>query len=260
MCSHRGTVLYGSVRYWSRSLLLWAFLAAAYLTKRQVRKRTAEVAAQIAAQEERQRIAADVHDELGADLSHLLMLTRQTAAQKDLDAGSREMLTTVEAHAIGIVHKIDEIIWSLDPQDDDRLRTLAFIQRSVEEMTGRHGLAFRTAPIVGHGVVPIGSAERRELYLLVKELATNILKHANCTTLHFEAELHPSRVEITLLHNGTPLQDNGHGNGHGLQNIRVRARRLHAEVLTTNTPDGQVRTRVLVPVQDPTEMMDRPTA
>jgi signal transduction histidine kinase len=183
-----------------------------------------------------------MHDDLGADISHLLLLARESMSSQDLSHDGRTNLVTIEQHAEGMVQKIDEIIWSLDPSDDRLLSTLTFLQRYCEDLATAHKVAFRTKPIEGTDR-PYPSAMRRELYLLVKEVVINIFKHTSATSLRFDAFIAERYFTVLVEDNGKAVMNGTRErNGHGLHNMRQRLEKLNAELISEPlTPGTRLR-------------------
>ncbi|HEX2617680.1 MAG TPA: two-component regulator propeller domain-containing protein [Flavobacteriales bacterium] len=241
---------------WFRALLvlmvstlgLWA---AAHLSRRQLRKRVAEMDQRMAMQEERQRIAADLHDDLGADISHLLMLTRQSAGSASLPAADRSNLGSIEAYANSLLQKIDEIIWSMDPRDDELVPALSFIQRYAETFAEAHGMTFRTQPLVHAGNTVLPSLARRELYLVVKELLHNIAKHTDARTLRFQAGWDKGMLFLVLEDDGSPVHSLPAGRfGHGKANMRLRLERLNGSLRSTPIDGVGTRSTITLPLNN----------
>lgn len=182
-----------------------------------------------AIQAERQRIASDMHDDIGADISHLLMMTRQYAESPSLVSTDRSNLSSIETAANGLLQKIDEVIWSIAPQDDNLHDALSFIQRHAETFAEAHGMAFRTQPLPPLPAVPLFSHHRRELYLMVKEVLHNIAKHTSARTLRFSVAMNAGTLLIRIEDDGNAIAVPGvPRNGHGRVNLRLRAERLGA--------------------------------
>ncbi len=169
--------------------------------------------------QERRRIAADVHDDLGADLSHLLGQARR------LQEGEGEVGRLV--HDIGrSVDRIDEIIWSLDPERDNVRSTAEFIEHWVRDYAHVNGLVFRSNIQVGPGHVPMHTKQRRELALVVKEAMRNIVKHAEATQVHLIFRMDEFTVRLELIDDGrvSPV-GNGTERRSGTANME---RRIHS--------------------------------
>lgn len=232
-------------RIWFR-VLIGALVAGAVvvvmwsISRRKDRMHKAQLARHLAIQEERQRIASDMHDDIGADISHLLMMTRQYTESVTLQETDRSHLGSIERAANGLLQKIDEVIWSLAPQDDRLYDALSFIQRYAETFAEAHGMAFRTQPLPALPEVPIHSRHRREVYLMVKEVLHNIAKHTSARTLRFSVMTSDSTLSIRIEDDGAPLPaTNGVRNGHGKTNLRLRAERIGAQLRSEPiTPSG----------------------
>jgi signal transduction histidine kinase/streptogramin lyase len=238
---------------WFRSLLACALALAGiilvrYLSRRKLKEHMIQLEREQALDRERQRIAADVHDDLGADISHLLMLARQSADSGSLPEADKVNLALIEDHASGLIRKVDEIVWSLDARDDRLLPTLIFIQRQVEDLANELGIAFRTMAVTGPDG-PMPSRARRELYLLVREVLHNIVKHNSVRTLRFEARLTATAADLLLEHDGREhgLPDQMRARtGHGLANIQQRLELLEGELLSETSVDGGTRVRITI--------------
>lgn len=176
--------------------------------------------------QERHRIAMDLHDDLGAELSSLLLLTRLERERPGHGGMER-----IEQLAGTLTDKVKEVIWNTDPGHDTLEATLSFIQRHLSTVCGRHGLAARTVFAPGLPPLTLSAGLRRELYLIAKEAVNNAVKHSGATTFTFGARLQAGQLELTF-------SDDGHGGairdaegvGHGLRNIAGRAATVGAVV------------------------------
>jgi len=211
-------------RWWARGLLalavalivFGALRAAAYrrFKREEERVRQRELVAN-----ERQRIAMDLHDDLGAELSSLLLLTRMEHERPG--TGS---LAQLEQLASKLTDKIKEVIWSTDPGHDTLEATLSFIQRRLASLCTRHGLLSRTNFPPQVPDLELTAGVRRELFLLAKEAGNNAVKHAKATTFTFGATLEPNAVVLTFIDDGCGgVTKVGITEGQGLRNMAGRA-------------------------------------
>lgn len=213
--------------------------------RRAVRNERAKRERQQALTEERQRIASDMHDDLGADISHLLMLARHTAGSASLAVPDKHNVETMESYVTAMLKKVDEVIWSLDPADDKLRAVLEFLQRYTETFAAENGMGFRTQPIGPFTDQRMAGQQRRELYLLLKELLHNVCKHTDACNLRYIAHVTDNAIAIQLEDDGAPVREKGlPRNGHGMNNIRHRARNLRADLVTE--PLRPAGTRVLI--------------
>lgn len=197
------------------------------------RERLADVQAQMALNEERRRIAADVHDDLGADLSRLLLQVRRTGADPDeYDNRIRQGITAA-------INKIDEIIWSLDPRRDTLEGTLTFAEQLAIEICEANGMSFRTNVQLTDRRIPLSAKARREVFLIIKESIRNVVEHACATTLRLGAEMAGEVVVISIEDDGVGFLPTISTPRNGMKNMRERAARLGGMIIVRpNLPQG----------------------
>ncbi len=227
--------------------MLLVVFAIALLFRARIRRHKNALLRELAKQEERQRIAGELHDDLGADISHLLMLARQTIDSPGMATKQREQLSGLESHAQSLMHKVDEIIWSLDPRDDEMRSALVFIQRYAERFAETRSLRFRTQALTDGEPIPCSSQQRRDLFLAVKELLHNIVKHNVVGHLLVVMRIEQDTVHIVIEDDGVPINQpptNGR-NGHGKANIKLRLERLKATLLQEPMTPVGTRTSII---------------
>ena len=197
-------------------------LALYYWSRMGFRKKLEGVRATAALNEERRRIAADVHDDLGADLSRVLMHARRLEAMAPTDGG-----TSVSQGISATIDKIDEIIWSLDPRRDTLRSTVHFIEQQARELAEAHGLSYRTLVELPEGDVPLAAAERREVMLIAREAMRNAVEHARASTIRLEWRVDAGALEMVVQDDGVGFAlPTGATDRSGLANMRERAERL----------------------------------
>ncbi len=216
-------------RWWARGLIGLALVLIAYgilraAAYRRFKRKEERVRQRELLANERQRIAMDLHDDLGAELSSLLLLTRMEHERPG--TGS---LAQLEQLASMLTDKIKEVIWSTDPGHDTLEATLSFIQRRLATLCTRHGLLARSnfPPLIPD--MELTAGVRRELFLLAKEAGNNAVKHAQAGTFTFGAILEPNAVVLTFTDDGRGgVTRVGNTEGQGLRNMAGRAAALGA--------------------------------
>ena len=216
------------------ALLALLVLGTYLLASRRYRAELALLRQREAVNEERRRIAADVHDDLGADLSSLLLHARQAQSRPEPVALQRV------TEGIGrAVSKIDEIIWSLDPRRDTLQATVAFVEQQLAELLGMAGIAFRSAIDCPGAPVPLAAEARRNILLLLREAARNVVKHAHATEVWLRCERVGDHVHLVLEDNGTGPGTARTAGRSGWTNMRERAARLGGTLhIAPATPSG----------------------
>lgn len=218
-------------RPWFRVLLIVLAIALTLFLsrlrwRRHYRDQLAELRARIAVNNERSRIAADIHDDLGADLSRLFQL----AQRSEHDPILRERAPLSEGLSNSI-DKLDEIIWALDPRRDSLQSTVQFIEQQAREAAENASLAFRTDVQVPQHAVALGAAARRELMLIAQEAVRNVVEHARATTLRVDWNMTMDAVDLSISDDGIGFEKGtGTSLRNGLSNMQERAERIGADL------------------------------
>lgn len=223
-----------------------AYVGMRWLAFQRYKKRLRTVVKREALSIERQRIAMDVHDDLGADLSNMLLRVRM--AQEHV-GDPKATLKDLEEGLTSVMRKIDEIIWSLDPRMDSLSSTVAFIEQQAAEQVNNVGLAFRStrSPLPFDRRVTAGF--RRDLYLLVKEALNNVFKHAQANEVHLSITVEHQRLAIVVEDDGRGIHYRSRPTDrHGTSNMQRRGVKVSGDVRITPLVPRGTRCEIIVPV------------
>ncbi len=216
-----------------------------------------------AAEQVRTGIARDVHDQLGSDLTKLVMLGGEVKALAS--GGSASIVGTaddIERIAGEANRSLSDIVWAVDPQQDSMVGLMDRSRLYCERMLHKSGIAHSIECAVEGRDRPIDPATKRDLYLALREALNNALKYAHAQ--HIEVRF-TSREGRVRLH----VRDDGRGfntiqalrNGNGLRNLKVRADRLGADLVIASEPGGgtliRLDTELPEPVSEPERWMER---
>lgn len=181
-------------------------------------------------QKTRNEIARDLHDDLSSTLSSIHFFSE--AAKKKQTKDSDKFLDLIDSSAIEAKEKINDIIWSIDPENDDWEIFLTKSSRFAAEMFESQDIEYQIN-INPKEEIHLNIMYRKDLWLVFKELVTNLVRHSNASFAEISLF---STKELTML----IVEDNGKGfdesksqMGNGLSNIRNR-------VASVN-PNNQIR-------------------
>jgi ligand-binding sensor domain-containing protein/signal transduction histidine kinase len=199
--------------------------------------------------EQRERIARDIHDELGASLTQIVHLSEL----EDLGAG-QPALSTDQIRRIGSVAKttvahIGEIVWATNPKYD----TLFDLVGYLRECCAQYFVPTRVRVTLEFPEqVPTRNVTglfRRNLLLVAKEALQNVAKHADATRVRVKLELSATGLELTVTDDGRGLSDSAVGlTGQGMGNMRRRVSELRGTFNLESPPGGGTSVRVSVPL------------
>lgn len=186
-------------------------------------KRLDELKHQQALASERSRIAADMHDELGAALTQIAILGEVTKSQLSDSEKARVSLSRITQSARDVAASISDLVWSTNPRHETLDNFAAYLRehaaRQFENTSIRAQLDFpATFPDVR-----LSATFRRNVLLVTKEAINNIVKHSGATVASVQLELEGSSLDLRIADNGrgfSKLSLTTRGNG--LVNMRRR--------------------------------------
>ena len=210
------------LRWWFIALCVITVLVAAYaLVQYRIRQLSKVIRV-------RDRIALDLHDEVGSNLSSIVLFSTAVGTHAHaLPPKAANMLKRITENSTRAMESMNDIVWSVSSSNDqiedlvDRMR--AFAQPLCEAANVQ--LDFT----IGDGILARkpGMEERKNIYLIFKEALNNAVKHAQCSRIEVSLTLSEAKFRLVVSDNGTSAATHYLGNvslgGNGLGNMRRRA-------------------------------------
>jgi signal transduction histidine kinase len=204
---------------------------------------------QLALEEQRKRIARDIHDELGASLTQIAYLSEETDAllRQSGQAGVQPgHITTLAEEAVG---NIGEIVWANNPRYDTLDDAVAFLREYAAKFLGATPLESRLAFPERIPTRAVSGPFRRHLLAILKESLQNILKHAAATRVEVVLRLGTGELELTVRDNGRGMNAGPEPTfGNGLANMRERATELQGSIELKSQAGKGTTVHVRVPL------------
>jgi ligand-binding sensor domain-containing protein/signal transduction histidine kinase len=244
-------------RWWFLVLLAFLIAALVYLIYSYRLKRLVEL------ERVRTRIATDLHDDIGASLSKIAILSevvhQRIAPVAPESAEINRPLEEIAGTSRELVDSMSDIVWAINPERDHLSDLLQRMRNLAGEMTelADVGLRVRSENVESAAEMPLGADLRRDIYLIFKETVNNLIKHANCEMVEIEFARANDYLIISVKDDGkgfvVTANGNGSGNGtrggNGLPNMRRRAENMGGSY-EINSEIGRGTTVVLrVPVK-----------
>jgi signal transduction histidine kinase/ligand-binding sensor domain-containing protein len=177
----------------------------------------------IAVDAERNRISADMHDEIGSGITHIALLSELIQAQRKEGKELRKDIATIATSARSLVQSMSEIIWALNPQNDTLENLLAYTreqsQKYFESFDVRFDIRFPE-------VVPdirLSNEQRRNLYLVIREAINNAMKHSGANAIALILDIRETTLCFSVSDNGKGISEKpGRPDSNGMRNMRNR--------------------------------------
>ena len=200
-----------------------AFGAWRYLENLRSRREILRLRQKSALEEERARIARDLHDELGANLARIGLLTEIAEQAIGEPDKARRQLDRILQAARGLSRQLDSVVWAVDPANDSLESLAHFLHGHAEEYLGIAGIRCRFEA----GKLPavaLSSSLRHHLLMITKEALHNVVKHAGATAVQIRLRVEDAALVLEIEDDGKGIgAPDRHNHGNGLRNIRKRA-------------------------------------
>jgi signal transduction histidine kinase len=185
----------------------------------------------------RSRLAADLHDDLGAGLAEIAILSEVAKLQEH--PRTMELLDGIAGRARSLRESMTDIVWTVDPREDSlsdlvlRLRQTAFTMLESEERSVEF-----LAPCGEQLDMEMAPATRRHVLLFFKEAVTNVARHAGATAVRVEIEAVKGRFRMSIRDNGRGFDTQQPRAGRGLKSLQYRAGELRGGFHVQSVPEG----------------------
>jgi signal transduction histidine kinase len=204
----------------------------------------------VAIERVRTRIATDLHDDIGASLSQIAILSELVRGETDTQPESANTLDRIASISRDLVESMGDIVWAINPRRD---RVGDLLQRmrhfASDTLTGKDiDFIFQT-PELGRELV-LAADVRREVLLIFKEAVNNIVQHARCRHVDIEVRIDREGLVLRVADDGDGLRlASDRQDGHGLFSMRDRAARLAGSLEVGSASRGGTTVLLRVPLR-----------
>ena len=259
--------------WWStrRLLLLVAFLFGglalvigwAAILQRLVRRRTSQLAVEIAKKEraesehaleqERARVARDLHDELGAGLTEIGLLGSLMGNPAIPASAKSGYLGTLGDVSRSLVSALDEIVWAINPDYDSVDDLAGYLWLQAQRLLQPAGIECSPVKPVAIPSRRLGSRSRHSLLLAFKEALNNVIKHSRATRVDLDVRMEQENLVVSIADNGTgiPDADAPLPGSQGVAGMRERMHDHGGECKIFTGPDGGTVVTLTLPLRSP---------
>lgn len=177
------------------------------------------------------RLAADLHDNVGAGLTEISILSELSAKEiGSVSPGVVRKLDTVSDIARQLVDSMSDIVWFVNPKRDSLHDLIIRLKDSYSDLLSELGVSFKTNNIENIRDIKLPMDVRQNLYLIFKEGINNSIKHSKCRKLNLESRIRGNILELVLQDDGIGIEPGNGSHGNGLRNMKERARSLGGEL------------------------------
>lgn len=248
--------------WWFTAWIAVTLFIAVIISVRLAEKRKYQNRLRLAEQEralerERGRIAQDLHDDLGSLLARISLLSGLARQDKNDPNQVLTHVNKIGQAADETVRALEEIVWAVRPGSDSLQSLVEYVAHFSNELFEGDGTRCRLDLPHDLPAMPLPPEMRHNIFLVVKEALTNVLKHTDAKEVHVQAKAVADQLEFVVQDNGRgfdPAKVSQESKRNGLANMRRRAETMGGQLEVTSTPQGTT-VRLIVKVARPTETL-----
>ncbi len=223
----------------------------------ELRAQQTKQTSEAAAQEERNRLARDLHDSIKQQLFSIHVGTAAVQArwQNDPD-GAKVALEDVRQSAQAALVEMNALLGQLSPEPLAKVGLVEALRQQCQALGYRTGADVQTAigPLPDDERFPDGAPEA--IFRIAQEALSNIARHARAQTVRLRLEQENDSLLLAIEDDGQGFDTGRAANGMGLANLRQRVQDVGGELTIHSQPDAGTAIRVSIPLQESLQMKE----
>ncbi|MDX9905292.1 MAG: histidine kinase [Bacteroidales bacterium] len=187
---------------------------------------------QLMLERERARISQDMHDDVGASLTRISMLSDLVGNMADIREDARQWLGQISDTSREVTEEMDQIIWALNPKNDTLDGLASYIRRFAFEYLEPTTIecVFDFPDEIPDKALSV--EVRRNIYLVFREALHNVIKHSGATRVDLKLKVEDLSFKISIKDNGAGFeQEKLEFPGNGLVNMKKRMNDIGGEIV-----------------------------
>jgi ligand-binding sensor domain-containing protein/two-component sensor histidine kinase len=187
----------------------------------------------------RMRIATDLHDDIGSNLSLIAMVSE--VANRGMPSKDSEVsgwLKLIANTSRETVDSMSDIVWAINPSKDRLFDLTQRMRRLADDILSAQNIKLKFTAPDRQAEKYLAADTRREVFMIFKEALNNAVRHSRCTTVEVELFAKDGYLQFNLKDDGTGFDVGKASQGNGLASIRKRAQHLRADLSISSEIGG----------------------
>jgi ligand-binding sensor domain-containing protein/signal transduction histidine kinase len=215
------------------------------LKSKQAEKIKAIVATQ---EEERKRISKDLHDDIGARLTNINILSALCQQKINEPQEASDYLKRISSEIQTSAEALDDIVWSMDGKNDLMEEVTARMRRYASDVFDRTAIRYSLQADETYLPAKLSMGKRRDLFFVFKEAITNIQKHAMATEVIINITEKDNNLLMQVADNGSGFDVAMPTHRNGLKNMQQRMQKWNGTCTVQSSPGKGTLLKIMLPV------------
>lgn len=220
-----------------------------YISQRNLRERILRLEKEQAIEKERNRIARDMHDDLGSGLTKIAILSEVAKTQLQEKEAATVQLENISHSSRELVDNLQNIIWVLNPRNDSLENLSAYIREYALKFFDSTDIAIQFHYPQQIPSVKLSEEQRRNIFMVIKETLNNIARHSGCKSISVTLSAQNNRVQIQVVDDGKGFETSSIRQfANGLNNMKNRMQQLNGSYEIQSSSNKGTTTIVTLPL------------
>jgi signal transduction histidine kinase len=199
-------------------------------------------------QKVRNAIATDLHDEIGSTLTNINILSTLSRNNLEKPKEAQNFLGRISEEVSNSMQALDDIIWSVNSKNDSLGESVLRMRRYAAELFDAGQIDYDIKMDERLEEKKLSMQQRRDLYLLYKEIVNNIYKHAAASKVNIELGIHENKIVLLVIDDGVGYDAAKSTNRNGIRNMHLRVGKWNGSIHITTSPGKGTNIQINLPI------------
>ncbi|MDB6016472.1 MAG: Integral rane sensor signal transduction histidine kinase [Pedosphaera sp.] len=220
-----------------------------YFVWHRMRREMVRLKDQRALEQERLRIAHDIHDDLGARITQISLFSAMSQENPAFPDKARANFDRVSKMSRELVSALYETVWAVNPENDNLDALGNYLRQMVTQLCEQTALRCRFHVQELPHEVQVSSQTRHNITMAVKEAVHNIIKHSKASEVTLRMAFSGGLLDVSVHDNGSGFQPSENFPGNGLSNMKRRLKNIGGSCFVESKPDHGTTIRMSLRVR-----------
>ena len=220
-----------------------------YFVRHRMRREMVRLKHQRALEQERLRIAHDIHDDLGARVTQISLLSAMSQENAAFPEKARADFDRISKMARELVSALYETVWAVNPENDNLEAQGNYLCQMVNQLCERTPIRCRFHVLGLPHEVQVSSQTRHNINMAVKEAVHNVIKHSGASEVTIRMAYADGILNVGIEDNGAGIPPDGKSGGHGLSNMKQRLANIGGHCFIESQPGKGTTVRIRLTIR-----------
>lgn len=227
-------------------LILLTIIITKLVAQRRLKRRIERLEQREALNQERERIAREMHDDIGAGLTQISLISENI--QRHTEQINRAKASEIGEISRGLISNISEIIWSLNPENKSFPQLISYLRDQIHKQLEYASINYQIEFPEKIPNLLLTTAQRRNILMITKEIIRNSIRHSGASNLSVKLEIQSEQLRFEIADNGTGFPKEQIHSGNGLKNIQKRISELKGTIHIDSQASNGTRFQFTIPI------------